>query len=188
MNSKTNLSRRSIVVSTIGLSSAAATGCLAGCDSRSGIDRQLSFSSLDAALGELTQLEAAKKLDSSSTWNWAQTLDHCSQSIEYSMSGFPQPKPAIFQRTVGSAAFGYFAWRGHMTHDLAEPIPGAPSLSPDSAPEVALARLRASIAGFQQWPKTLKPHFAYGELDKKRYELAHAMHLASHLSQFRAAS
>ena len=47
-----------------------------------------------------------------------------------SLDGFPQPKSAAFQRTVGAAAFTVFQWRGKMTHGLDEPIPGAPALTP----------------------------------------------------------
>ena len=151
-------------------------------------DRQLHFSSLAAAEEELARLAQAKALASDATWNWAQTLVHCAQSIEYSMSGFPQSESKLFQRTVGSAAFGVFSWRGRMTHDLADPIPGAPSLQANVEPTRALERLRSSILSFQRWSGPLQPHFAYGDLDKKAYELAHAMHLANHLSAFRAQS
>ncbi len=73
-----------------------------------------------------------------------------------------------------------------MTHDLSEPIPGSPTLPVASPPDAALARLRASIASFRRWTNPLQPHFAYGALDKKAYEHAHAMHIANHLSQFKA--
>lgn len=102
------------------------------------------------------------------------------------MSGFPAPRSAVFQRTVGAAAFEVFSWRGRMSHDLAEPIPGAPALDGTVAPAEALARLRAAVAAFQRWGGPLQPHFAYGALDKPAFEQAHAMHLANHLSAFDA--
>lgn len=185
MNSSIDTSRRSVVISAIWLPPAMALTGLCGCQSGSPADRQLSFTSLTDAEEELSRLASAKELSSGATWTWAQTLEHCAQSIEYSMGGFPALKSKLFQYTVGSAALSVFSWRGRMTHDLAEPIPGAPSLAIGSVPEVALARLRASIANFRNWSKPLQPHFAYGALDKKAYELAHAMHLANHLSQFK---
>lgn len=178
-------SRRSVLTTALAFPPAVALAGLSGCQSGSGNDRQLSFSSLSAAEEEISRLAAAKELSSGAVWTWAQTLEHCAQSIEYSMDGFPESKSRLFQSTVGSAAFAAFSWRGRMTHDLAEPIPGAPAFAVDSVPEVALARLRGSIARFRSWPKSMQPHFAYGVLDKKEYELAHAMHLANHLSQFR---
>lgn len=148
------------------------------------IDRKLQFVSLAQAIEEVERLSKAKTLRSAASWNWAQTLEHCAQSIEFSMAGFPTAKSEWFQRTVGAAAFSVFAWRGRMSHDLAEPIPGAPALSAGDDVTRALVRLRASIRNFEQWQASLKPHFAYGPLDKKQYDLAHAMHLANHLSGF----
>jgi hypothetical protein len=178
--------RRRFLVSSAGVSAALVSGGLAGCKSDSTSDRQLRFPSLAAAGDELARLAQAKELISGATWNWAQTLVHCAQSIEYSMSGFPEPKSKVFQHTLGSAAIGVFSWRGRMTHDLAEPIPGAPALDGNADSAQALERLRASMRKFLHWSEPLRPHFAYGELNKQEYELAHAMHLANHLSAFRA--
>ena len=182
-----NARRTFIIAAASGTAGLVAVGT-SGCQGSSANDRQLQFSSLAAAEQELARLAHAKELVSDATWSWAQTLVHCAQSIEYSMSGFPQSKSELFQRTVGSAAIGVFSWRGRMTHDLAEPIPGAPLLDAKVEPAQTLARLHAAILNFQHWSAPLLPHFAYGALDKKEYELAHALHLANHLSAFRAKS
>lgn len=179
-------SRRSFIVSSAAASVAVAG--TAGCAQASDSDRQLSFGSLAAAEEELARLVQAKALVSNATWNWAQTLAHCAQSIEYSLTGFPQEKPALFQRTLGAAAIGVFTWRGRMTHDLAEPIPGAPRIAAATDPAQALERLRGAIRRFRETSEPLRPHFAYGALDKSAYEVAHAMHLANHFSAFRAKS
>ena len=188
MKTDINRSRRSFVVSTAGVTTALVAVGTSGCQGSSVNDRQLQLSSLAAAEEEIARLAQAKELASGATWNWAQTLIHCAQSIDYSMSGFPQSKSALFQRTVGSAAFGIFAWRGRMTHDLADPIPGSPLLDVKTESAQGLERLRGSILNFQRWSGPLQPHFAYGALDKKEYELAHAMHLANHLSAFHVKS
>jgi hypothetical protein len=138
-------------------------------------------------MAEVERLSAApvRALDPTTAWNWQQTLEHCAQSIEYSLQGFPQMKSALFQTALGGPAFQVFAWRGRMSHDLAEPIPGAPALdaaAPDAV--VALARLRSAVQSFTTHGGALQPHFAYGALDKARYDQAHAMHLANHLSFF----
>jgi hypothetical protein len=52
-----------------------------------------------------------------------------------------------------------------MTHSLAEPIPGAPDLGSTEL-QTAELRLRKSIQDFQQYSGELKPHFAYGDLNK----------------------
>lgn len=178
--------RRRFVVSSAGAGAALAAAGLAGCKGDSLNDRQLRFRSLAAAEEELGRLARAKELISSATWSWAQTLVHCAQSIEYSMSGFPEPKSKLFQHTIGSAAIGVFSWRGRMTHDRAQPIPGAPALDAEADPAHAAGRLRAAMSKFLNWSEPLRPHFAYGQLAKQEYESAHAMHLADHLSAFRA--
>lgn len=151
-------------------------------------DRQLVFVTLAQALQEAERLCAAavKALEPATVWTWSQTLEHCAQSIEFSLQGFPVHRSALFQHTLGSAAFHAFAWRGRMRHDLAEPIPGAPELGgPGSvASSVALARLRVAVQRFAAHTGRLHPHFAYGELDHGQYEQAHAMHLANHFSAF----
>jgi len=177
--------RRRFVVSSASIGAALVAGGLAGCTGDASSDRQLRFASLAAASEELARLAEAKELVSSAAWGWAQTLVHCAQSIEFSMSGFPAPKSALFQRTIGAAAIGVFGWRGRMSHDLSEPIPGAPALDAQADPMQAIERLRTSMRKFASWPQPLRPHFAYGELNRKEYEAAHAMHLANHLSAFR---
>lgn len=155
----------------------------AGCSQAPANDRRLVFKTLDEALGELDRLTQPEALPPATAWGWAQTLAHCAQSVEYSMTGFPQAKSQVFQRTVGTAAFKVFAWRGRMSHDLGEPIPGAPVLEAGSVEE-AVGRLKRAVQAFTQWNAPLRPHFAYGELSKTEYEQAHAMHLANHFSAF----
>jgi hypothetical protein len=118
---------------------------------------------------------------------WADTLVHCAQSIEFSLHGFPRPKPWWFRHTVGPLAFAVFSRRGAMRHDLGAPIPGAPPTSMPGDPDEAAQRLRAAMAAFRAWQGPLRPHFAYGAMDKAAYERAHAMHLAEHLAAFAAA-
>lgn len=176
--------RRKVVLGAAGTGVASTAACLGACTASS-TDRQLRFGSLAEAADELARLTRTTNLQSGASWSWAQTLNHCAQSIEYSMSGFPQAKPELFQRTLGAAAFSVFSWRGRMTHELSEPIPGAPALDARAEAAPALERLRASMRAFSAWQGPLKPHFAYGDLDKPAYERAHAMHLANHFSAFR---
>ena len=124
---------------------------------------------------------------SRSGWDLPQTVHHLAQSIEYSMTGFPEPRPALFQATAGKAALAFFEARGRMSHSLTEPIPGAPALQRDQSLPPALDRLLQAMGRFEAFSGTLKPHFAYGELDKAAYTRAHLMHLANHWTEFVAA-
>ncbi|WP_223786724.1 DUF1569 domain-containing protein [Marinicella meishanensis] len=116
-------------------------------------------------------------------WNLAQVFNHLAQSIEYSMTGYPQHKSDAFKKYLGQHAFAVFTYRGRMAHDLAEAIPGAAPLADHNA-EQALARLLQALTDFQNHPGDLQPHFAYGELTPQEYTWAHVMHVYNHLEAF----
>jgi hypothetical protein len=143
--------------------------------------------SLGDALRWLDRMQAAPSPRTTGAWPLGSVLEHLAQSIEMSLDGFPQPKGALFQQTVGSAAFAFFRWRGRMSHGLDEPIPGAPPLAAGTAWQPAAQRLRAAIARFEQHGGALQPHFAYGALGKADYALAHAFHIANHQDEIRLA-
>ena len=144
------------------------------------------FASFDAARRWLDTLVADASARSLTAWPLAQVLEHAAQSVEFSLHGFPQPKPAAFQNSVGRLAFAAFERAGAMTHGLTEPIPGAPMLV---ATDIGLAsdRLRAAFDTFEAHTGPLAPHFAYGALDKARYTRAHLLHLADHASEITSA-
>ena len=136
--------------------------------------------SLSDALRWLDLLERSPKARSTSTWPLLSVLEHLSQSIEMSLSGFPAPKSALFQNTVGAAAFTVFQWRGKMSHNLTDPIPGAPTLNTEGPWQPGAARLRKAIADFSVHTGALQPHVAYGKLSKNEFALAHTFHIANH--------
>lgn len=136
--------------------------------------------SLSQALLWLDRLEAAPGVKTSGVWPLSAVLEHLSQSIEMSMDGFPVQKSALFQNTVGTAAFQVFKWREQMSHSLSEPIPGAPVLTASASWRAAAARLRTAITRFNTHNAALKPHFAYGLLSKSDFGIAHSLHIANH--------
>jgi len=140
------------------------------------------FASIDAALKTLEQLktQAARM---GGAWDMAHVLHHAAQSIEYSISGFPEPKPAWFRATVGSYAFALFNARGQMTHKLSEPIPGAPDIAQGQPLAPAIDHAIVALQAFERHAGALAPHFAYGALDKPDYTRAHLMHLANHWAE-----
>ena len=129
---------------------------------------------IDFALKKLDVL-SHKNLINLGEWNSYQIFTHCAQSVEYSMSQFPLHKSSFFKNTIGKLAFSIFSSKGKMTHDLSDPIPGAPSLT--------LNRLKKSLIDFDNYLGPIAPHFAYGELTKKEFEMAHVMHLYNHLQE-----
>jgi hypothetical protein len=129
----------------------------------------------------------AKQLVSLEGWSPAEVFNHCAQSIEYSISGYPELKPAWFRHSVGPLAFSAFAARGAMRHPLDEAIPGAAPLSEPASQVLALQRLQQAFADFASYQGELQPHFAYGVLSHADYAQAHVLHLYNHLSLIRLA-
>ena len=142
--------------------------------------------SLDGARQVLASFHN-KTLVSLKGWSPSEVFNHCAQSIEYSLEGYPELKPAWFRHSVGPAAFAVFSARGAMRHPLTEAIPGAAALAEPASQEAALQRLQAAFERFAAHTGELQPHFAYGALDHEAYTQAHVMHLYNHLSLLRLA-
>ena len=113
-------------------------------------------------------------------WTLAQTLHHCAESIESSLTGYPRLKPAIVRATIGALVKRRFLGRGAMRHNLAAPLPGGPPPT-DGPPDEAVARLRRAIDAFARHDGPLAPHPVYGACTKAEYDALHAMHIADHL-------
>ena len=140
------------------------------------------FGSLPAALATLGQVRSATA-QMSGAWDLPHVLHHIAQSVEYSMVGFPVPKPVWFRATLGSYAFALFNAGGQMTHSLDEVIPGAPDIAQGRPLVPAIDHLIAALQAFERHTGALEPHFAYGTLDKPAYTRAHLLHLANHWQQ-----
>jgi len=143
---------------------------------------------INSVLATINTLEK-QPLTTTGMWSLNQVLDHCAQSVEYSMSGFPEHKSDAFKSTIGKLAFSAFSSKGKMLHALDEAIPGAPLIQVLEidilGKEQAFIRLRQSLIAFQQYQGDFAPHFAYGMLSKANYELAHAMHFFNHLDEIK---
>ena len=140
------------------------------------------FGSIDAAMRTLEQLRtSAPRM--TGAWDLAHVLHHAAQSIEYSIGGFPDLKPAWFRASVGSYVFALFNARGQMAHNLSEPIPGAPEIAQGQPLGPAIDHAAAALQAFDHHAGALAPHFAYGALSKPDYTRAHLMHLANHWAE-----
>lgn len=134
-----------------------------------------------AKISHLQQLIAHQDITVKGPWSVVNILNHCAQSVEFSMLGYPEQKSDFFKQTVGRIAFSSFSSKAKMSHNLAEAIPGAPALDNPNNIEHAVERLKQSLLNFAAYQGELKPHFAYGKLTKIQYEQAHVMHLNNHL-------
>jgi hypothetical protein len=138
-----------------------------------------------SALKKLALL-SEQNLISTGRWNLAKIFIHCAQSVEYSMSEFPEHKSRLFKQSIGKLAFSVFSSKGKMTHGLSENIPGSPPIDSTLNTTEALNRLKKALLEFDNYKEEFAPHFAYGELTKSEYEIAHVMHLYNHLQEVKA--
>jgi len=139
-------------------------------------------------LAELTE-RLHKDLDRPATdllapggpWNLSQTLQHCAQTVRYSVTGYPRLKPALFRATAGALAKRVFLRRGAMKHSLGATIDGAPPLDPGLPVAQAASGLADAVALFSGHPGPHALHPAYGRCTHDEFAQLHAMHLAEHL-------
>ncbi|MFD2167837.1 DUF1569 domain-containing protein [Thalassotalea euphylliae] len=172
------MNRRTFItsLSVLGISGITGYGVWQSIDT---YQKPLSFAELRKTLMVLAQ----HQINTTGAWNLAQILTHCAQSIEMSITGFPEHKSAVFKNTLGVLAFSAFDAKGRMHHGLSEPIPGAAPLEANAPLGTAYKRLDNAIKAFDTYQGKLAPHFAYGELSKQQYERAHVMHFNNHLSE-----
>ena len=114
-------------------------------------------------------------------WNLSQTLQHCAQTVRYSVTGYPRLKPALFRATAGALAKRLFLSRGATKHSLGAEIDGAPPLDPSLPSAEAASGLADAVALFTGHPGPHAPHPAYGRCTHDEFARLHAMHLAEHL-------
>ncbi|MEU1557693.1 DUF1569 domain-containing protein [Streptomyces scabiei] len=116
-----------------------------------------------------------------STWNLSQTVQHCAQTVRYSVTGYPVLKPVWYRATIGRLAKMVFLRRGAMKHPLGAEIEGAPALEPGLSVSDAAADLADAVALFTGHTAGHATHPAYGHCTHDEFAQLHAMHLADHL-------
>ncbi|ELP66864.1 DUF1569 domain-containing protein [Streptomyces turgidiscabies] len=114
-------------------------------------------------------------------WNLSQTLQHCAQTVRYSVTGYPRLRPALFRATAGALAKRIFLRRGATKHSLGAEIDGAPALDPNLPVTEAASGLADAVALFTGHTGPHAPHPAYGRCTHDEFAQLHAMHLAEHL-------
>lgn len=140
----------------------------------------MTLSALDTAFRRLDSLDLSA-INATGDWGLGRTFSHLAQGVEFSMSGYPQEKPRLFQMTAGKLAFTVFNVRGRMSHGLDEPIPG--EVIGEVTADAGLQRLWTSLEQFRDFDGALYPHFAFGHLRKDQFATAHLMHIENHLEE-----
>ena len=139
-----------------------------------------------AALLQQLMAFRGKDIKHSGAWSASEVFQHCAQSIAGSLDGYPEQKSALFQHSIGKLALSTFQAAGAMRHPLAEPIPGMVALDAELPTAQALELLISQLERFMQSSdQALKPHFAYGNLNKTDYQAAHFLHISQHLTELK---
>lgn len=138
----------------------------------------LPASPIDIAFQRLEALDLSA-IESTGDWGLGRMFSHLAQGVEFSLTGYPEQKPKLFQATAGKLAFAVFSARGRMSHGLDDPIPGEVIASVSA--EDGLQRLWTSLEAFRDHQGDLHPHFAYGALNKAQFGKAHLLHIENHL-------
>ncbi|HVL02430.1 MAG TPA: DUF1569 domain-containing protein [Dongiaceae bacterium] len=173
------MSRKAFLKLTAGVALAAGfSPLLAGCSNNG---RALRFKTINDILVELALIEVNQPVTLQQPWSLYKILNHLAQSMEYSMTGYPQLDPPAMQ-AVAKLAFNTFKAQGYMSHDLGAVVPGAPEIPTEGPMEDAFQRLRNSCSDFENFTGALHPHFSYGQLTPEEWELAHSFHCADHFS------
>lgn len=176
----TSMSRKTFLRLSLGTAAAVAFAPLTGC-SKPG--RKLRFKTVNDALVETALIEAnLSSVQMQQPWSLYKVLEHMAQSMEYSMTGYPQMESSALMAAARVVFFNVFKPQGYMSHDLGAPVPGAPEIADDGPLEDAFLRYRNACSDFQNFTGALMPHFSYGELDYANWEIAHAFHAADHYS------
>ncbi|MCE9600027.1 MAG: DUF1569 domain-containing protein [Spirochaetia bacterium] len=142
--------------------------------------RELRFSNLTEVEGELDRLVRARDVQTSGVWSYSQILNHTAETIEHSMSRYPQLMPAVIRKTVGHWFFERMARRGYM--EKGKFNPSAPKKHADGDEAAAMKRLRQALKTFRSYEGSMAVHPIYDQLKKSDFEKLHSMHIANHLS------
>ena len=75
---------------------------------------------LDTAFRKLDDIALdLSSMESTGDWGLGRTFNHLAQGVEFSMTGYPKPKPKLFQMTAGKLAFA-----GPMSDESGEEMQG----------------------------------------------------------------
>jgi hypothetical protein len=146
------------------------------------MDKIMNFSTLTDVKKELLILSEINTIKSKN-WSPYKIFLHCSQTIEYSMVGYPILKSKFFRYTIGKLVIKKFLNQGFMKHNLSAPVPGGSNIEDSGTANEGIDTLIKSIDKFKAFNNELAPHLAFGKLSKDDYDKYFSFHIADHLSE-----
>jgi hypothetical protein len=142
--------------------------------------RQLSFTSVGDVPPDVDRLLRDGHL-TVGRWTLAQICAHLSDTLEWSLDGFPARQlPWVARATFGKLA----KWNMFRTGRIPENFPLPKRISPPSELllDEQVARLNRAVARFQSHQADHAPHPFIGPMSHADFERYHCIHAAHHLS------
>ena len=92
-------------------------------------------------------MEQRKENESVCTKNWNvyEICLHCAQTIDYSMTSYPEMKPKFIRQTIGKKVVKKFLTEKKMSHNLKAPVAGGAPIAHDGLPIDGIQALIPSI-------------------------------------------
>ena len=142
--------------------------------------RKYVFTDFVQVLEQIDILERTQFVETTGAWSYYQILKHCTDHIEFSMSGFPYTYSPFLRKTVGKYLLSKLLERGYMLPDGYNGQLETARFEGDD--RLALSQLKATIYSFRKFNKDFAIHPLYDTMDKPTWEKFHSIHIANHLS------
>ncbi len=120
-------------------------------------------------------------VETTGNWSYFQILTHCGKAIEASMTSFSSLKPWYLRGFVGPFALRKLFKQGFIPAGVGVHAKGVKAERVEGDEKAAMARLRKAMDDFQSHEGPWAEHPFFGKLDKKKWTLLTALHLANHL-------
>jgi hypothetical protein len=129
---------------------------------------------------ELDELESASEIETTGKWSFYQILLHISDSIHYSIHGYPGVLPWLIRKTIGRIVLGRLIAEGKMNPGHYNPT--APKEREEGDYKSAMSRLRECIKEFKNHDGIFSVHPIFDAMDKHTWEKLHCIHASLHMS------
>ena len=140
--------------------------------------RSLTFTSLDRVMPEVDRLLLAG-YTTAGNWTLGQMCNHLTQSLIWTVDGFPKLAPWFFRKSVGPLLLRHILKSGRFPAGVRLPSRYLPKSDLDDRAEAEA--LRAALWHFASHTEALSDHPMGGTLSRGDWERFHCIHCAHHL-------
>jgi Protein of unknown function (DUF1569) len=140
--------------------------------------RPLAFASLDRVMPDVDRL-----LEGHTTlghWSLSQICNHLTQSLTWTVDGFPKLAPWFVRKTIGPLVLRRILRTGRFPDGIKLPAPYLPKPGLDDRAEAEA--LRAALRHFASHTGPLSNHPMAGQIARADWERFHGIHCAHHLA------